>query len=171
MKKDIISSALGIVVLVLITWFNPLRMLAKLPNASGGRLAISGTKIMMDAPRLTGNYLSLDPDYLARLLPRVANEIELASLQRLRRYRNRQVPRVSGPVILGQWHGEDHHRSLRVLNDQVATAASLVAGQRVDIGEDGDGGSWLCLAAPQPGKSQGSHSEGRQRPDRASDAH
>jgi hypothetical protein len=39
-----------------------------------------------DAPRLTGNYLSLDPDYLARLLPRAANEIELASLQRLRRH-------------------------------------------------------------------------------------
>jgi len=45
--------ALGLVVVVLTTWFNPLRVLAKLPNASG-RLAISGTKIMMDAPRLTG---------------------------------------------------------------------------------------------------------------------
>src|SRR5271166_2637387 len=112
-----------------------------------------------DAPQLTGNYLTLDPDYLARLLPRAANEIELASLKRLRRHRNRQVPGVPGPVVLGQWHGEDHHRSLRILDDQVATAASLVAGQRVDIGKDGDGGSWLCLAAPQPGKSQGSHSQ------------
>jgi hypothetical protein len=39
-----------------------------------------------DAPQLTGNYLSLDPDYLTRLLPRAANEIELASLQRLWRH-------------------------------------------------------------------------------------
>jgi len=48
------GAALGLVVVALMTWFNPLRVLAKLPNASTGRLAISGTKIMMDAPRLTG---------------------------------------------------------------------------------------------------------------------
>jgi lipopolysaccharide export system protein LptC len=45
--------ALGLAVVVLFTWFNPWKVLAKLPNASG-RLALSGTKIIMDAPRLTG---------------------------------------------------------------------------------------------------------------------
>jgi hypothetical protein len=46
-----------------------------------------GTEQMSpDAPQLTGNYLSLDPDYLTRLLSGAANEIELASLQRLRRH-------------------------------------------------------------------------------------
>jgi lipopolysaccharide export system protein LptC len=41
------------VVATLMTWFNPLRVLAQLPHASG-RLAVSGSKIMMEAPRLTG---------------------------------------------------------------------------------------------------------------------
>jgi hypothetical protein len=54
-----------------------------------GRVAYGpdGTEQMSpDAPQLTGNYLSLDPDYLTRLLSGAANEIELASLQRLRRH-------------------------------------------------------------------------------------
>src|SRR5262249_29432235 len=38
---------------LLASWFNPSRMLAKLPNASG-KLAVSGSKIVMEAPRLTG---------------------------------------------------------------------------------------------------------------------
>jgi lipopolysaccharide export system protein LptC len=35
------------------TWFNPLRIVAKLPNAAG-TLMISGTKITMELPRIAG---------------------------------------------------------------------------------------------------------------------
>src|ERR1700674_2887008 len=44
---------LAIVAVALANLLNPLRLLAKLPNASG-RLAISGNKIMMEAPRVSG---------------------------------------------------------------------------------------------------------------------
>jgi lipopolysaccharide export system protein LptC len=38
---------------LLASWFNSSRIMAKLPNVSG-KLAVSGSKIMMEAPRLTG---------------------------------------------------------------------------------------------------------------------
>ncbi|MCZ7661300.1 MAG: LPS export ABC transporter periplasmic protein LptC [Xanthobacteraceae bacterium] len=44
----------GTLVIVLMTWFNPLRVLANLPTASGGKLAVSGSKITMELPRLAG---------------------------------------------------------------------------------------------------------------------
>ena len=40
-------------VLTLLSWFNPLHMLAKLP-IDPSKLVISGTKITMEAPRLAG---------------------------------------------------------------------------------------------------------------------
>jgi lipopolysaccharide export system protein LptC len=39
--------------MILVTWFNPLRMLARLP-IDPGKLLISGTKITMEAPKLAG---------------------------------------------------------------------------------------------------------------------
>ena len=39
--------------IIFATWFNPLRMLAKLP-IDPGKLLISGTKITMEAPKLAG---------------------------------------------------------------------------------------------------------------------
>ena len=39
--------------LIIATWFNPLRMLARLP-IDPGKLVISGTKITMEAPKLKG---------------------------------------------------------------------------------------------------------------------
>jgi lipopolysaccharide export system protein LptC len=44
----------GLLVVVLATWFNPLRALANLPMPTGGKLVISGTKITMEAPKLRG---------------------------------------------------------------------------------------------------------------------
>ena len=44
---------LGITVTFLITYLNPLRMLAKLP-IDAGNLVVSGTKITMEQPRLSG---------------------------------------------------------------------------------------------------------------------
>jgi lipopolysaccharide export system protein LptC len=44
---------LGLVALTAVSWVKQ-TLLPKIPNASLGRLAVSGTKIMMDAPRLTG---------------------------------------------------------------------------------------------------------------------
>jgi lipopolysaccharide export system protein LptC len=38
---------------MLANWLSPSRILAKIPNASG-KLAVSGSKIVMEAPRLTG---------------------------------------------------------------------------------------------------------------------
>jgi lipopolysaccharide export system protein LptC len=43
----------GTVVIVLITYFNPLRMFAKLP-VDIGSMVVSGTKITMEQPRLSG---------------------------------------------------------------------------------------------------------------------
>ena len=40
--------------LALLTWFNPLRALPQLPAVSAGSLVVSGTKITMEAPKLTG---------------------------------------------------------------------------------------------------------------------
>jgi lipopolysaccharide export system protein LptC len=37
----------------LAAWFNPLRLISKLPNAAG-KLAISGTRITMELPRIAG---------------------------------------------------------------------------------------------------------------------
>jgi len=44
---------LGLTVITLLTYFNPLRMLAKLP-IDVGNMVISGTKITMEQPRLSG---------------------------------------------------------------------------------------------------------------------
>ncbi len=44
----------GLVIVLLATWFNPLRALSALPLASGAKLVISGTKITMEAPKLRG---------------------------------------------------------------------------------------------------------------------
>jgi lipopolysaccharide export system protein LptC len=43
----------GTVIIVLITYFNPLRMFAKLP-VDIGSMVVSGTKITMEQPRLSG---------------------------------------------------------------------------------------------------------------------
>ena len=43
----------GIIIITLVTYFNPLRMLAKLP-INLDNLVVSGTKVTMEGPRLTG---------------------------------------------------------------------------------------------------------------------
>ncbi|MFL5086282.1 MAG: LptA/OstA family protein [Xanthobacteraceae bacterium] len=43
----------GLGIIVLVTWFNPLRTIPHLP-VSVGNLVVSGTKITMEAPKLTG---------------------------------------------------------------------------------------------------------------------
>ncbi len=48
-----IGAVAGIAILALMSWFNPLRTLSLLPKA-GGKLLVSGTKITMEAPKLTG---------------------------------------------------------------------------------------------------------------------
>ena len=47
-----VTVILGLAALMLVTWLNPLRWVAKLP--SGASMAISGTKIIMELPRLAG---------------------------------------------------------------------------------------------------------------------
>jgi lipopolysaccharide export system protein LptC len=47
------SVALGLIIITLITYFNPLRMLAKLP-INIDNLVVSGTKVTMEQPRLSG---------------------------------------------------------------------------------------------------------------------
>jgi lipopolysaccharide export system protein LptC len=47
------GAVLGLIVLAMLTWFNPLRALSNLP-ISPGKLVVSGTKITMEAPKLTG---------------------------------------------------------------------------------------------------------------------
>jgi len=47
------ATALVCLVLLLLAWFNPLRMLAKLP-ISVGNVVVSGTKIKMENPKLSG---------------------------------------------------------------------------------------------------------------------
>jgi len=47
-----VTVIVGLAALLLITWLNPLRWVAKLP--SGASMAISGTKIIMELPRLAG---------------------------------------------------------------------------------------------------------------------
>ena len=48
-----LTVVLGAVVTVLVTYFNPLRMIGKLP-VDAGKLVVSGTKITMEHPRLSG---------------------------------------------------------------------------------------------------------------------
>lgn len=45
---------IGVATLSLLAWFNPTRLLAKLPKEVSGNLVISGTKITMEAPRVAG---------------------------------------------------------------------------------------------------------------------
>jgi lipopolysaccharide export system protein LptC len=45
---------LGCGALALMTWFNPLRLLARLPAISIGDVVVSGTKIKMENPKLSG---------------------------------------------------------------------------------------------------------------------
>jgi len=47
------SVAVGLVIVTLITYFNPLRMLARLP-INIDNLVVSGTKVTMEQPRLSG---------------------------------------------------------------------------------------------------------------------
>jgi lipopolysaccharide export system protein LptC len=48
-----VAVAVGLIIITLITYFNPLRMLAKLP-ININDLVVSGTKITMEQPRLSG---------------------------------------------------------------------------------------------------------------------
>jgi lipopolysaccharide export system protein LptC len=48
-----VSVAAGLVIITLVTYLNPLRMLAKLP-INLDNLVVSGTKVTMEAPRLKG---------------------------------------------------------------------------------------------------------------------
>ena len=48
-----VAVVVGTIVIVLMTYFNPLRMLAKLP-IDVGSVVVSGSKITMQAPRLSG---------------------------------------------------------------------------------------------------------------------
>jgi lipopolysaccharide export system protein LptC len=48
-----VALVMGLAVVSLITYFNPLRMLAKLP-VDIGNIVVSGTKITMEQPRLSG---------------------------------------------------------------------------------------------------------------------
>jgi lipopolysaccharide export system protein LptC len=48
-----LAVVVGLAIISLITYFNPLRMLAKLP-VNVGELVVSGTKITMEQPRMSG---------------------------------------------------------------------------------------------------------------------
>jgi lipopolysaccharide export system protein LptC len=48
-----VAAGLGVLALLVATWFNPMRILAKLPVDIGG-LVISGTKITMAQPKISG---------------------------------------------------------------------------------------------------------------------
>src|SRR5918992_1895225 len=48
-----VATVLGCLVLALVSWFNPLRMLTTLP-VSIGDVVVSGTKIKMENPKLSG---------------------------------------------------------------------------------------------------------------------
>ena len=48
-----VAAVLGCLVLALVSWFNPLSMLSKLP-ISVGNVVVSGTKIKMENPKLSG---------------------------------------------------------------------------------------------------------------------
>ncbi len=48
-----VAAVFGCLVLALVSWFNPLRMLGKLP-ISVGNVVVSGTKIKMENPKLSG---------------------------------------------------------------------------------------------------------------------
>ena len=48
-----VAAVLGCLALALVSWFNPLRMLSKLP-ISVGNVVVSGTKIKMENPKLSG---------------------------------------------------------------------------------------------------------------------
>src|SRR5687768_13523334 len=48
-----VGTVLGLAAITLISWLDPLHILARLPTA-GGQLAISGTKIIMSSPKLSG---------------------------------------------------------------------------------------------------------------------
>jgi lipopolysaccharide export system protein LptC len=49
-----VAAVLGAGVVALMTWFNPLRLLAQLPAVSLGDVVVSGTKIKMEKPKLSG---------------------------------------------------------------------------------------------------------------------
>src|SRR4029077_10762940 len=48
-----VAFVIGCLAIALVSWFNPLRMLAKLP-ISVGNVIVSGTKIKMENPKLSG---------------------------------------------------------------------------------------------------------------------
>jgi lipopolysaccharide export system protein LptC len=48
-----VVTVVALVAITLISWLDPMRILARLPTA-GGQMVISGTKITMASPRLTG---------------------------------------------------------------------------------------------------------------------
>jgi lipopolysaccharide export system protein LptC len=49
-----LAAAGGIGLMFALTWFNPLRAIPNLPAVSAGNMVVSGTKITMEAPKLTG---------------------------------------------------------------------------------------------------------------------
>jgi len=70
--------------LVLATWFNPLRLIAKLPKEFGN-LAISGTKITMEQPRMSGYTRdSRAYEFTARAAAQDITKPEVVELQGIR---------------------------------------------------------------------------------------
>jgi len=49
-----VTAVVVALILALATWFNPLRLLGKLPASGAGRMIIQGSKITMESPRMSG---------------------------------------------------------------------------------------------------------------------
>lgn len=114
----------------LVSWFDPMRILARLPTA-GGPLVISGTKITMESPKLTGFTKDSRPYELnARS---AAQDITKPDIVELRELRAKLESQDRSPINITAVDGLYNRKSgiLKLSRDIVLSTPSY----RVDLNE------------------------------------
>jgi lipopolysaccharide export system protein LptC len=122
------GSVTVLAVLVLIAWFTPLRTLSKIPGQFDS-VVVSGTKIMMEQPRLSG--FTRDARGYQMTARSAAQDLTKPDLVELEGIRAKVEMQDSGPIEITAATGvyDTKNELLRLNRDIVLTTASGYEGQ------------------------------------------
>ena len=120
-----VGTVVVLAVVVLVSWLDPMRILLRLPTASGN-LVISGTKITMESPKLTGFTKDSRPyELIARS---AAQDITKPDIVELNEIRAKLETKDKSPINVTAIDGVYDRKSgiLKLYRDIVLTTSSYV---------------------------------------------
>ncbi len=120
-----VGTVVVLAVVVLVSWLDPMRILLRLPTASGN-LVISGTKITMESPKLTGFTKDSRPyEVIARS---AAQDITKPDIVELNEIRAKLETKDKSPINVTAIDGVYDRKSgiLKLYRDIVLTTSSYV---------------------------------------------